>query len=264
MKAFYSVLFIFFLDGLFNNNAYSQTIYHNDTYHISLLLPENWYEISKNNIDDNIRKVSEANGTKFINYIFGFQSSKSNNFQYPYILVQHNGTELSWDEFLQVLIMITYELDKIDNRSYSERLSELNENRVTMNKEKRTYMTYYDRYVDGFGEIRSIIFIILGKYGFLQFNIYIKKTEYEKYLPQINQIIESIKYDDGYEYIMQNTSAEQLPLINNDEIIKQAKEKSLSGSATAIVIMVIVGLIGLIAKFGKDTEKKNLIKTLKK
>lgn len=188
---------VFFLNAFSYADSYSSL-----QYHFSFTVPQGWKEISKSKIDEKARQVANATGTKFINYIAGFQESGIQDFGYPNILLQYHdlkGHKITWNEFVDVFGKSNLG-SSINNSGYKLFIDNFNTTSPLIDRSRRIIIHNVEATVTGVGVLRSILLVHLGENGIVQFNINIPKNNYNKYTSDINSIIESLKFDYGYTF----------------------------------------------------------------
>jgi len=211
--------------------------YISDKYHYSVMIPNNWVEIPKTTIDSAMQKMADTTKGQFIDYSVGFQLDKNTDFQYPYILVQSKEVDTpSYNEIIN-----TFKSDKfskgvneaidnysslIKNSNFNEPFVDTERNIIFMNAE---VVGAYD-----IGKIKILMAMFLGKENIIQFNFYSKESDYSKNLVVFNEIIDSFKYQQGYEY-----NEEEAKQNDQSNIWEDAIGKGIGGAIVGAIFVLI-------------------------
>lgn len=246
-KIITAILFCFFLLPV-TANAESLN-YSNQQYHYSFTIPSGWVEIPKSTIDEVMQQVAGMTGGQFIDYAVGFQLKDAESFQYPYILVQqHKVSTPSYSQITQ-----TFESDKF-SESINEKIDEYSELMTNaslqdpfIDKDRNIIFMNLEMDVANVGEVKGLMAMFLGKSGITQLNFYSVKPEYSENLSTFNQIIDSFKYEQGYEY-----NEEEAKKNDSPSIFEGVVEKGIVGAITGGIIALIFGLF---LKSKKKEEK---------
>lgn len=239
-------------------------------YHFSFTVPMGWKEIPKMKIDERMRQLSNATGSKFINYIAGFQESEIQDFGYPNMLLQYHdlqGYKMTWDDFIKNFGNANLS-SGINDSGYKSFIDNFNSTSPLIDSTKKIIIYNSEATVTGVGVLRSVVFLHLGKNGIVQINITIPKNNYNKYSSDIITIVDTLKFDYGYIYIGgvldlpndkdQNT---QYDLASSNSVFDGAidrGEKGLySGIGFSFIMIIIFGAIGFVKKiFRKNDNSK--------
>lgn len=176
--------------------------YTSPIYHYSFLLPNDWEEIPKDIIDEVAREIQQQTQTKFIDYLVMFQLSDKEYFQYPYIsLKEFSADSPSYSQLSKFISEGDFSeaLDKTLDE-YASLISDAVIKDPYIDKKRNLLLFNMDADVKEVGTITGLSVMFLGKHSMVQLNFYSEKSEYKKFLPVFNFIIDSFSYDKGYEY----------------------------------------------------------------
>lgn len=237
-KILLAFLYCFFLLPIATNAE--DLKYSNAKFHYAFSLPTGWVEIPKSTIDVVMQGTADMTKGTFIDYLAGFQTEDTPIFQYPYILVQQH--TLNTPSYGQ--IAKTFE-DKGFSEGINEKMEEYSELLTNasfedpfIDKKRNIVFMNLEMDVAGVGKVKGLVAMFLGKSGIAQLNFYTIKSDYEKSLPIFNQIINSFKYEQGYEY--------------DEEKAKSNDSVGIGGMLKRSLIGGVVGaLIGLAWAFFK-------------
>jgi hypothetical protein len=247
-KILITIFFCFFLLPL-TTNAESLN-YVNQQNHYSFTLPDNWIEMPKSTIDEVMQQVIDQTGEQFIDYNTGFQLEDTQPFQYPYILVQEH--EVSAPSYSQ--ISKTFESDKFFESvtkkidEYFELMSNASLQNPFVDKERGIIFMNVEMDVVNIGKAKGLTAMFLGKESITQLNFYSVKSKYSENLLIFNQIIDSFRYEQGYEYDEEEAKKNDSPSIFNGAI-----EKGIIGGIMGLFMVLIMGLF---LREGGDKEIK--------
>jgi hypothetical protein len=198
MKNRLFLIFLFLVLGQFSHaDSYSSI-----QYHFSFTVPQGWIEIPKSKIDERAMQIANSTGTKFINYIAGFQELGLQDFGYPNMLLQYHdlqGRNFTWNNFVDVLANIDLS-SGINNSGYKSFIDNFNTTTPFIDRSKKLIIHNVESTVTGVGVLRSIVILHLGKNGIAQLNITVLKNSYSKYTSGINNVIETLSFDYGYTF----------------------------------------------------------------
>lgn len=224
--------------------------YANQQKHYSFTIPSDWVEIPKSTIDESMQSVVDQTDGQFIDYTAGFQIKNTKLINYPYILVQEH--KINTPSYIQ--ITKTLGSDKVSDSinkkfaEYSELMSNASIDDPFVDKERNIIFINTEIDVVNIGKVRGLTAIFLGKESITQLNFYSIKSKYSENLPTFNLIIDSFKYEQGYEYNKEEAK-------NNDSlsIFEGTIEKGVIGAITGGLIALIFGLF---ARLKKNGDKK--------
>jgi hypothetical protein len=243
-----AILFCLFLSPI---TASAESLYYtNQQNHYSFTIPSSWVEISKSTIDGAMQSAADQTGGQFIDYATGFQLENTQSFQYPYILVQEH--KINTPSYSQ--ITKTFENDKFSESvnkkidEYSELMSNASLQNPFVDKERSIIFMNIEMDVMNIGKVKGLVAMFLGRESMTQLNFYSVKSEYSKNLSTFNQIVDSFKYEQGYEY-----NEEEAKKNDSPSIFEGAAEKGIIGAITGGFIALIFGLF---ARLKKKVDKK--------
>jgi len=98
------------------------------------------------------------------------------------------------------------------------------------------------------GKVKGLMVMFLGKQGITQLNFYSVESEYSANLSTFNQIIDSFKYEQGFEY-----NEEEAKKNDPSSIFDGAIEKGVIGGIIGGIMALFIGLFSL--SKGKRREK---------
>ncbi|OGN08411.1 MAG: hypothetical protein A2750_02560 [Candidatus Yanofskybacteria bacterium RIFCSPHIGHO2_01_FULL_45_42] len=236
----------------FGNSAFAQSQYSDSVDHYSFTLPSGWEEIPKSVIDQYIDEVVRQTQGQRIEYAAGFQLAEKDYFQYPYILVQeHDVNTPSYSEIERAFSDSDYQsLVQQKTAEYSELLTSATLEKPFVDKERGIIFMNIQLDVANVGKVNGLIAMFLGKQGITQLNFYAVSSEYSRWLPIFNSMIDSFKFDPAYAY-------DPVEAVKNDSpsLFEGVAEKGLSGAIIGGIIGLLAALIGwgLRKKKSKDT-----------
>jgi hypothetical protein len=242
--------------------------YDSIQYHFSFTNFQRWKEIPKSKIDERARQIADTMGTKFVNYITGFQESGIQDFGYPNMLLQYHdlqGHKLTWNDFVDIFGNVNLS-SEINNSGYKSFIEDFNTTAPLIDRSKKMIIHNTESTVTGVGILRSVIIVHLGKNGIVQINITIPKNNYNKYSTAINNIIETLKFDYGYTFIdsvsevQNNMNKPQYTLASSeifDKAIERGKKGLYSGFGLSIISLIVLGSISIVKKIIKKDKSDN-------
>lgn len=228
-------------------SVFAQTPYSDLAGHYSFILPSGWKEIPKSVIDQYIDEATRQTQGQRTEYAAGFQLNEKDYFQYPYILIQeHDVNTPSYSQIEKILSSNDFQNSiKQKTDEYSELLTNATIEKPFFDKERNIVFMNMQLDVVNIGKVNGLIVMFLGKQGMTQLNFYTASSEYSRWLPVFNSIIDSFEYNTAYAY-------NPVEAANNDSpsLLKNIIEKGLSGA----IIGLIAGAVGLSLrkKKGKD------------
>jgi hypothetical protein len=187
--------------------AEKPVLYHNPQGHFFFMLPAGWEEIPKDAIEASLKILREQYGhTLASNYDGAFQKIGTNYFAYPYIMFQIDKSG-RWPENEIKKSLSSNEWEKAIEKglhTVEEQLPTLIQNsragQTTYDKERNIVFTKMESGVAGIGKIVALTAIILSNYGNVALFCYSTKENFDNELPYFTEIINSFRYDIGYEY----------------------------------------------------------------
>jgi hypothetical protein len=215
-------LIIFVSVFLTQNAAAENFIYHNSENHFSFKIPDGWTETPKNVLDASIRALEyQANQSKMAlpniqRPIVIFQpkhqpiNQPSVSFPYFEVGVGREG-KISKDEFKK-LFASEEATELVMNKGVSDALKrippEIAINNLVIGKpifdgKRDILFSKSGLSVAGFGEVISLNAGFLSNEGITRLTFYALKADYQKYVVDFSEVIDSFKLDSGYEYTAQ-------------------------------------------------------------
>ncbi|MCF7831862.1 MAG: hypothetical protein K9M36_03185 [Candidatus Pacebacteria bacterium] len=246
-KILIPVLFCFFLLPIVTNAEIIN--YKNPQYHYSFTIPNTWIEIPKSIIDEVMQQLVNMSGGESIDYTAGFQLENNELFQYPYILVQQY--EIDTPSYNQ--ITETFKSNEFSNNinksidEYSKLISNASLEDPFIDRDRNIIFMNSEMDVVDIGKVKGLMAAFLGKDGITQLNFYSGEFEYLENLSTFNQIIDSFKYDQGYEY-----SQQQALQNDNSNIFEGVMEKGIIGLITGGIFAL---LFWLFSGFKKEQDE---------
>jgi len=175
--------------------------------HFSFTLPAGWEEIPKEVIDSYLKTLQEQSPQPLaLSYDAAFQKISASYFAYSYLFVQilQDGP---WPKDKIQKLVSTGEwkeslergIDTVeDSLQDMLRISEIGQ--TTYDTERNIILSKMDSEVVGVGKISAMTAIILSRYGAVALFWYSTADSFDSNLDYFNQIIDSFRYDVGYEY----------------------------------------------------------------
>jgi tetratricopeptide (TPR) repeat protein/uncharacterized RDD family membrane protein YckC len=206
-------------------------LYHNTEGHFSLTIPAGWEEIPKDAIETAIKSLQESYGyTSPPQYGGGFQKLDTTYFSRPYVLfgIDRSGR---WSESQIEKLLSSNELE----RTVEEAESELSKQLPGLVQKSKPGQTIFDK-------AKNMLFIksedsisvfFLSNYGSVDLHCYSTKENFENDLPYFTHIVDSFRYDIGYEY---------------NQFTKNKSSNTASGSlfGVGLIVFICVGLVILV------------------
>ncbi len=218
-------------------------LYHNSEGHFSLTIPAGWEEIPRDAIKATLKLLQEQNASSSElnrqNYDGAFQKTSTTYFTYPYVLfaIDEKGR---WPEREIEKFASSDEWEKDAQkglRTVEKQLSNLIQNiklgQTTYDKRRNILFIKVESEVVGIGKVIGITSIIPSNYGAVNLHCYSTKDNFENDLPAFTQIIDSFRYDIGYEY---------------NQFTKNKSSDTASGSlfGVGLIVFICVGLATLV------------------
>lgn len=184
-------------------------LYHNSRGHFSFVLPAGWEEIPKDVIDLSFKLLHEQSLQQLTlehDSDIAFQKKSETYFSCPYIMFQVKQDGL-WPESELKKYLFSNEAEE----SLQEGILEVENKLPNLIQNSKIGQTVYDKnrnaifikaesQVTGTGKVSWITAIMLSNYGSVNIYCYSTKNDFENDLPYFTQIINSFRYDVGYEY----------------------------------------------------------------
>lgn len=211
----------------------------------SFIIPNGWVEIPKTTIDRVIHQAADQSGVQFIDYSAGFQLDGVPDFQYPYILVMEY--KINTPSYNQITnILESYDYSKISDKitsKYSEFIANASVQNPFIDKERNIIFINTDAGVINFGKVKGLSAMFLGKESITLLIFYSPESEYSENLSTFTQIIDSFKYEQGYEY-----SKEEAKKNDPRSIFKGSVDSFITGFITVALVVLVYGLFYILKK----------------
>jgi len=221
------------------NFVFAQSQYSDSADHYSFALPSGWEEIPKSVIDQYIDEVVRQTQGQRIEYAAGFQLAEKDYFQHPYILVQeHDENTPSYSQIEGAFSESDYQSSvQQKTAEYSELLTNATLEKPFVDKERNIIFMNIQLDVVNVGKVNGLVAMFLGKQGITQLNFYAVSSEYSRWLPVFNSMIDSFQYDTAYAY-------DPVGAVKNDSpsIFEGVLEKGVIGAITGGLIALIFSL----------------------
>lgn len=219
--------------------VFAQTPYSDSVDHYSFTLPSGWEEIPKSVIDQYIDEVVRQTQGQRIEYAAGFQLTEKDYFQYPYILVQeHDVNTPSYSQIERAFSNSDIQSSvqqKTDE--YSELLTNATLEKPFVDKERNIIFMTLQLDAANVGKVNGLMAMFLGKQGITQLNFYAISSEYSRWLPVFNSMIDSFQYETAYTY-------DPVKAIKNDSpsIFGSALGKGVIGTITGGLMALVFSM----------------------
>lgn len=177
-------------------------IIDNNTLNYTLETPQDWKELSQQDLDTYSYLISESINGQINDYVAGFQLFDKEKFEYPYILIQHHNMVASsynqiQEEFDKYVDMRDVLIDEGVDRSVYD-LTTIS--KPELYKEKNMIIMDIEMYIEGKGIVKGKTAQMLGKDGIVEIDFYALKREYEDYIHKFDELIESFNFKSGYKF----------------------------------------------------------------
>jgi len=230
-------------ENTFNLDNAKPIAYHSPEGHFSLTIPAGWEEIPRDAIEATLKLLQEQNSSISAlnrqNYDGAFQKTSTTYFTYPYVLFAMD-KKGRWPEREIEKFVSSDEWEKGAQkglRTVEKQLPNLIQNlklgQTTYDKRRNILFIKVESEVFGIGKVIALTSIIPSNYGTVNLHCYSTKDSFENDLPIFTQIIDSFRYDIGYEY---------------NQFTKNQSSDTASGSLWGVVLTVFicVGLATLV------------------
>ncbi len=198
------VIFLIFLSMVSVRSSARDYTYYNSVNHYTLTVPDGWEEIPKAIIDKAVSNAMSQASDKsdFVDFDTGFHLKNKDYFEYPYILIKNH--EINTPSYNQIEkdLAGSETLDEFlkTNRGYGNLLSNASEENPCLDKARNMVLWNAEADVQGIGKIKLLTTICLGRERAIRIFFYSPESEYLQNLPIFISILDSFKYDQGYEY----------------------------------------------------------------
>jgi len=174
--------------------------YYNSANHYTLTLTDGWEEIPKVIID---KAVSNAmSQSDFVGFDAGFHLKNKGYFEYPYILIQNYEINTPTYNQIEKELAGSEMPGKFEKtlREYENLVSNASAKNPYLDKVRNMVFMNAEADVHGIGKVKSLTTICLGRERAIRIFFYSPESEYLQNLPIFMSILDSFKYDQGYEY----------------------------------------------------------------
>lgn len=198
------VIFLIFLSMVPARSSAGDNAYYNSANHYTLTVPDGWEEIPKAIIDKAVSNAMSQSSDKsdFVDFDTGFHLKNKDYFEYPYILIKNH--EINTPPYNQIEKDLAGNeiLDEFEktNREYENLLSNASVKKPYLDKVRNMVFMNMEAGVQGVGKVKNLITICLGRERAIRIFFYSPESEYLQNLPIFMSILDSFKYDQGYEY----------------------------------------------------------------
>ncbi len=183
--------------------------YHNPEGHFSLTIPAGWEEIPRDTIEATLKLLQEQNASAAVlnqNYGGAFQKISTTYFTYPYVVFAMD-KKGRWPEreIEKYVSSDEWEKDAQEGlHTVEKELPNLIQNmklgQTIYDKRRNILFIKVESEVVGIGKVVMLSSIIPSNYGSVNLHCYSTKDSFENDLPTFTKIIDSFRYDIGYEY----------------------------------------------------------------
>lgn len=182
--------------------TFAATNHYNDEYKYSFEIPNDWQVIPKNIIDEMSLTVAEQNNTDKIDYSFWFQKNNKDYFTYPFVLVKEFKMDMpTYDKILKY-----FNINKVESSiekyawNYSNSIENIGVNDFLIDTWKNLLMFTTQSDIRWVGAIKQLNICFFGKKSAVFFYMYTELNQYNKSVEIFNNIVESFKFDEWYQY----------------------------------------------------------------
>lgn len=180
------------------------SIYHNSEHHFSFKIPDGWMKTPQKFVDDFNKRLEKKAPAAFKNITMVQLKKSTYWFDYPYFRVGINQKKTSKEEIKKLIASKEVEEAMDQVASEIERTSPLTRN-VKINKpvyddKRNLILTGRTSYIVEAGKVKSLMAIFLGNEVSISLDFYSSEADYQKYMLDFSEVINSFKFDPGYEY----------------------------------------------------------------
>lgn len=211
--------------------------YSDPTGHFYFTLPGGWEEIPKTVVDQYMDEFFRQTQGQRPEYTTGFKLSKNGYFQYPYIFVgKHDGNTPSYSQIEREFNDSNLQ-DLVQQKTaeYPEFLTSATSEKPFVDKERNIIFMNVQSDVVNVGKVNGLSVLFLGKQGATSLHFYAVSSEYSRWLPVFNSIIDSFSYETAYEYDPVEAAENNSPSIFEDVL-----EKGISGAIIALLVVIVM------------------------
>ena len=198
------VIFFIFLSMVPARSSAGDYTYYNSANHYTLTVPDGWEEIPKVIIDKAVSNAMSQSPSKsdFVGFDTGFHLKNKGYFEYPYILIQNHKTNTPTYKQIEKDLAGSEMIDEFEKtiREYENILSNASAKNPYLDKARNMVFMSSEADVQGIGKIKSLTTICLGRERAIRIFFYSLESGYLQNLPIFMSILDSFKYDQGYEY----------------------------------------------------------------
>ncbi len=183
--------------GLFRQ---SRLEYANPESHFSFSIPRNWQQIPSEVIDQVIKAALSQISSENPNFEAGFQETADYFIRYPYLLIK------SYPADRGSISKIAKSFSASNFEKAAERLEttalirNFTSGNPVVDSKRKMVMIGTNLEVANIGPIRSLTAISPGRESVVEFYFYTRLDEYEDDLSVFDQILDSFRFESGFEY----------------------------------------------------------------
>lgn len=216
LKLTFLVLFsTFLLKGIESTNLSinqsASTFFSLEAWHLKFLMPDYWQKIPDKELQVYKTLLKKTYPKRTENYVLAFQRKALNDFQMPYALVDVRQQKTpTLQEINAEAKGFASNLRKTYLDLYRSNLyGEVKPMEGVYDPEKNVIIEYYRTFrAKDKKYICSMTAVFPCRYGFVNFHFFYKAENEIKYIDVIEKIIDSVRFDKGYEYIKIDTKKE--------------------------------------------------------
>ena len=191
----------------------------------SLALPEGWEQIPNDVVEATVTQTAQLANMPVQKYAAGFQRTSGTWFSYPYVLIHHQSVNSATFSQLSRLMRDLGSGEKDLVPGDQDVISEAGIGAPVTDPGRGIVMVPFNMNVADVGPVRGLMVLKPGKLGIAQLNFYAPEEKFEAYGADLDVFLESLRFDEGYEYSGVGAVARGLDL---DRIL----EKGLVGALT--------------------------------
>lgn len=189
-----------------SESSQSQKNYCNSDGHFSLIIPDDWEEVPKADLD-NWKKTSEQQQGKKLEteFIVAFQQKNKKKLikylAYPHmkISIDKQG-KLSESQIQQFTGLSKGELEEqLDPKVNIINLIEVDKAKYI--KDKNAIIMKSKSHMQGVGNLMALAYSMLSNYGAVNLYFYTTESSFQNDSKYFNQIVDSFKFDESYGYV---------------------------------------------------------------
>lgn len=231
---------LFILQLTFVDLVQAQNIYHNEKWHFSFTLPERWEEYPKETMDKLNARILQLSGGK-VRYESGFHKTESWECPHFYLQIDKSG---KWSESQIQESIIKYQeiRQKVENElnSLPSGLQNTKIGSSYYDNSRNIFFMRSEATDPNLGKRLGFNATILSNYGAVGVIFASPEKDFDNDLVCFKQIVESFKFDKGYNF--QESSLGSIFLI-------------LSNPSPKVIMLIIVGLVAGVLYFVKKFRK---------